>query len=480
MDSSKSALRRLRLFPALIIAALVCLHNPYFHTLDLLPDVIGYLCLYIAFFRLAASDESLAAAKRGFVRLAWLSVARAVGFVWSQGFVSGSERPTVVLCLVTVLGVLELMVALPTCTQLFRGLSYRATRQDGINILRGNLTAATCLWCQIFAVIKVALGVLPEITALADASFRQGVIPFNWYAYVIGFRLIAMLIGGVIGIIWLIKLCRYVSYVAKDATFWQNVADYCEADAAAHPARRSSRHLAVARWAWIIALFLTANFFIEDTNYIPSYLTPAALLVALAVLWPYLPRALAYVAAVVHSVHLIGSIWFYTKATAFLSEHTIYEIRREFHVREAYTGEVTIPAFVDAVLLFLSLGVLCAIVITLIRRYACRTETATYLHSAQELDDRRVTALLRAQILPAILGALTCVTHAVYYVVWADPDLIDRTGSIFTLYALFERFWAVDFAVALVFALFAYLRLSQATDALDRDKMIAAVGEVQV
>jgi hypothetical protein len=268
--SQANALKQLNWRPALYLPALIFLCNPNVQGLDILPDFIGYLLLVAGLRRVSLLDESFAEASRLFRRMAWLSAAQLIGIFWIFTVPSAEEVPTLVLLLCFVMGVLELMTVLPACRQLFHGLSYIGSRMDGTVLFTpvrgahgGDITDRACRRCQTFAVVKVVLCAIPELSSLTDASYRAGATLVNWYAYVHGFRAIAFVIGAVVGVIWLVRTARYLNRIAQDHALWNALLTRCEQDEAAHPERVPAGHLKLSCTLAILAFVFCINFSVE-------------------------------------------------------------------------------------------------------------------------------------------------------------------------------------------------------------------------
>ena len=502
MKKEKTALSRIGWRSYLWLPALLLLCNPNFHTLDLLPDVIGYVLLLVALRRLSDLDESFFEVKRACRRMAWLSVARGASLIWVLSFTAASEQPTLLLLCTFVIGVLELIVILPACTQLFRGLAYQATRLDGsavfetvsarriarINVKmerlerRGELTAQkrekmerrvralgrqrrrdvtdhACRACQTFAVVKTALCVVPELAALSYGGYEVGASKFPWYSYINGFRAMAFVVGIVVGIVWLCRMISYCRHIARDTSFWERLETRCREDEAAHPARVPARRL---RSAWVcisIALALGINFYVDNVNVLPGMLTPVALLVSLLFLHRYLPRLLTWTGIAVFAANAGVSTYAYLSQIGFFDEFYLSSYHGNWNVRAAYADRVLLPAAIEAVFALASLTVLALIVFCLIDRYTGSHGAATYQYSKEQLATIRRNQLKRHLLLPLIFGVVAIVMHVLYFYWLPEREMI----------------WLVDFATAAAFAIFGPWRLWDVREDLDAERMLAPI-----
>ena len=224
----------------LIALAPLFLWNPDIAVFDLLPDVIGYLLLSLGMSSLSYLNHHFEESAKRFYRMVAISAARLAFVLVLFGMVNSADRPTTMLLGNFVFGVLELMTLLPAYHHLFEGLIYAGSRQGvGQSIFKP--TAWSKLWSLVikrksefderntavsvtesfafttalFAVLKVTLNVLPEFSALTEHSEKA----LDLYRYVWIFRVVAVLLGAVIGIVWLLLALRYYVGILRDHEF---------------------------------------------------------------------------------------------------------------------------------------------------------------------------------------------------------------------------------------------------------------------
>jgi len=501
MKKEKNALQKINWRVGLWLPALIFLSNPNFHALDLLPDAIGYLLLIAALRRVSALDESFAFVTRAFRRMAWLSVARGVALIWALTMVNASEKPVLLLIISFALGVLELMTILPACSQLFKGLSYMATRLDGKIVFEGararrvahltaklkraeemgglsearrqkldrrirrlarhtseDITDRVCFSCQLFAVLKTALCVLPELSALSTSSYEAGAIRVNWYNYINLFRVFALFVGMIVGTVWLVRIIVYCTRIAGDTPMWERLLEKCDEDELVHPERRPARHMRLAIGLITVACVFYANLYFEGINLLPSFLSPVALLAALLVLWRYLPPMLGRIGAVVFGLQTVVSAYSYLSIVKFYAEHDIFRVALQFQVREQYNRLVIVPAIWEAAFALLSLAVVAAMLWVIIHRYTGSHGVGSYRYTVEELLRIRRAQLARLLILPLALAVVSIGCHVAYYYLLPEHEV----------------FWVVDVLAALAMTVFTNLRLRDVRDDLDMMRMVEA------
>lgn len=503
MEKGKTALQRIGWQAGLWVPALLLLSNPNLHTLDLLPDVIGYVLLLVGIRRLALLDAGFADVAKAFRRMLLLSLARMIGLVWIYTSTAAYEQPTLILSVCFVLGILELMTILPACKQLFGSLSYMATRLDGATVFesvrarkierlnkkmrrvakggsldsekqvkfdrkmrklsraRGDITDRMCRSCQIFAIVKTVLCVLPEFAGLAYAPYDAGAIRFNWYNYINGFRAIAWLICGVFGIVWLCRSISYIRHISRDEPFWERVWERCREDARLHPERKPAGRLRAAMALMAVGFVFFINFRFDGINVLPGFITPIAFLCATACLWTYLPGAVKSIATIVFSLQTLVSAYVWAQSNRFFGEFDLALYDINWNVRDAYGKYVMDMVWLEALTTLLSLATLGAMLFSLIDRYTASGGSATRSHTSQELTRMRRAGIKSCLVFPAILGVLMIAARVVNGYLLPEVEMI----------------WLVDLFASMAFAVFASLRVFTVKDEMRPEHMVPPADE---
>lgn len=492
MKESQAALGRIGWRRPLWMVALIFLFNPYFHGLDLLPDVIGYLLLIAGLRRVSLLDESFGEATRLLRRLAWLSVGRFLALVWIIAVPSADEQPTLLLLLCFVMGILELMAVIPACHQLFHGLIYLGSRMGGTVVLAsikdeqvrrlqnrlarmspddkrravlerrlsrarhgGDMADRICLGCQTFAVIKTVLCILPELTALTDTTYRAGATLINWYSYINGFRALAMMAGVVVGLVWLVSMMRYCLRIEADVPLWGALVMRCEEDEAAHPERRPAGKLRTARLLVLLAFAFCTNFSFDGVNILPGFVAALLMLAAILPLRAYLPRRVLWGSGVCLGLYAIAAAVSWTMTTTFFARYDLYAYFRSGTVQRAYDA-VCVATVVESVAMVIAFGALAWISATLIHHYTGAHDAATHACTREQMIRRRERALHRHLLPIPVLGVLSAAMHAVYAYLVIEYKFI----------------WMPDVALSALLLLFGWLRLYDLTEELDTRRML--------
>ncbi len=504
MNKQKTALQSIGWRVGLWLPALLLLSNPNLHTLDFLPDFIGYVLLLAGIRRLSLLDAGFAEVRRAFRRMLWLSIARMVGLIWVYTATAAYEQPTLILSVCFVLGVLELMTILPACRQLFGSLSYLATRLDGKAVFEdvhahkierltaklrraeqigsqdearkkkydrklrrlsrrstGDITDRMCRSCQMFAIAKTLFCVLPEFAALAYAPYDVGAIRFNWYAYIVGFRAIAFVIVAVFGIVWLCRAISYVGRISRDLPFWQRVAERCDEDARLHPERKPEGRLRYATFLLTVGFVFCINFRLDGINFLPGFVTPLAFLGAVICLASYLPGVVKMICGIVFSLQTVLSAYVWVQSNRFFGEFDLALYDINWNIRDAYARRVLDMAWPDALATVLSLVAVGAILFSLIERYTASGGAATHNYTSEDIARLRRKRIKCYLVFPAVLGVLMIAARLLncYLLPW------------------YEMMWLADLFASLAFAIFASLRVFAVKDELRPERMVSPDGE---
>ncbi len=491
MAKRNTALARIGWTRSAWIVALAFLFNPVMHGLDVLPDAVGYLALIGALRRVSALDESFAEASRLLRRMAWLSLARLVGLVWIIAVPSANEQPTLLLLLSFVLGVLELMTVFPACHQLFHGLSYLASRMGGTVVLTteqaerirrirqalerpmregrrarlerklkrirpsGDLSDRARMDCLVFAVVKTVLCVLPELSALSEPTYREGVTLVNWYSLVNFFRTAALVVGMVVGIVWLCRMARYLCRIETDTALWETLEARCDEDELAHPERVPAKHLRLFVGLALTAFVFCINFSVDSVDLFPSVLTPLLLLGALLPIRRYLPRVTVWLYALGCAVSLAASGVAMATSLIFFDRYDISAYFRSETVQRAYDG-VFVATVTESVAAALLLAVFFAAVYQMIARYTGHHDAATFCYTREQVVRVRRRQLVWHTLPVLVLGVLCAAAHPVYVYFLPEYDFV----------------WIPDVAVAVVFLFMSWMRLNDWREELDPRSML--------
>ncbi len=207
-----------------IAASAIFLFHPIIAFVDVLPDLIGYLLLWIGTYLLADLNGHMAEAKRRFCILFAVGAGQLVASAWvyrtlvfaKEGTVKPYEAPTTLLLLSFALLVLQICFLLPAMRELFAGLESLETRFDrkGSCKATARLKATTPVLLTIISILSA----LPEASILTSYEADKGnpLFRFDWYRYITLFRILAAIIALIIGTVWLVQWMRVFYRMCRD------------------------------------------------------------------------------------------------------------------------------------------------------------------------------------------------------------------------------------------------------------------------
>lgn len=258
---------RLLSFP-LLTAGLIFLFNPNINLFDPLPDAVGWFLLAAAVTGFSDVQPYFGAARRNFIRLGILNAVKIAALVLSLYIIAkypDNRAMLSVFCLS--FATLELIFALPTLRDLWRGFFYIGER-DGVDaaIAGGkNLPAFTVA----FLLVKHLGAFLPEFSLASVAYLDKGYSDSFLRAYPI-FVAGAVILGLAVGGIWLREALKYLKPLKKDAAFLS----YLERKRTENARTLSSAALCRREngLLWILsgALLLAIDFIADRQNLLPD------------------------------------------------------------------------------------------------------------------------------------------------------------------------------------------------------------------
>ena len=277
-----------------ITAGAFFLFEPYIGIIDLLPDCLGYLFLFLGFYRLADMDDRLMDGLKGAWKLALVGIARIVAMFLSFGFVSPTEQPVFMLLALFTLAVLDCIVLVPMWKNICGGLLYLGSREDATAMLdrRGafgktrvyNITERYTAVTTIFFILHEALAVLPELTVLSHekggADLGNGT---QYYDFVGLFRLTGMTVSLVLGIVWLTLTIRFIHRIKGDKPFFERLTAKYRAEVLPRHDMWAMRAVRASLVCLTVAAVLSLDFYLDGINIIPD--TLAAVLMLLSVIF---------------------------------------------------------------------------------------------------------------------------------------------------------------------------------------------------
>lgn len=221
-------------FYNLLIFSLVFLLNPNINVIDIMPDFIAWLVLAKLFERAADSAPYFEEARAGFIKLAYINLAKVLGLALILLVKSKDTSDNNIFALVSFgFMAVELIFLIPAVKNLFAALFHLGERADApalisrwetkksgilgeiITRLLNAETASTFTYA--FVTIKALASTLPDFFLLTRETDKGHVVNFSGaYPTVL---LVSFLVALIVGVLWFIKVKLYVDKVRDEGRF---------------------------------------------------------------------------------------------------------------------------------------------------------------------------------------------------------------------------------------------------------------------
>ncbi len=429
---------RKRMGIGLIAVSVLFLWNPDFLAVfDLLPDVVGYVLLSLGLSSLSYLNHHFDQSAKHFNRMIALSVARAAFVLILFGLVSSYDRSTTILLGNFVFGVLELMVLLPAYKHLFEGFLYAGSRSGaGKSVFAQRMIAPLTAF---FIICKNVLNVLPEFTVLTEHA-EKGI---NLYPYVGILRLGSMLIGGLLGFIWLVLMLIYLIGILADKKYVQYLHDQYMREIYPNTDLFVAKRYKLGSFFLLLGVLLMMDLPMENVNLLPDFLSAAFLIAGVLVLRHYLSSYKPCV-LVVGAYGFVSAFDFYWQIRYFKLEG--------FTAKAALNGAEATQAYVVSCVL----SVICAVafVLAMLSVLSClrdmiRAHTGFMLHHTDMQTYGKQNALhkqLMRGLIPVLVMTVVCALGSVAYTFMLPFGGL--SGAWFTILA--SLWWLINLALGVV------------------------------
>lgn len=320
----------------LMCLAAFFLFNPTVSVVDILPDCVGYITLYFALRKLADINDHMETAITYTKRMIIVSIAQLLSVVVLFGMVSEMEKPTTYLLFSFVVSVCEVVFLPKLYGELFEGLTYLASRKDGVAVFENHSTERMSRLTAFFYISKAILSTLPEFSSLALGTESRWRFLYNYIGL---FRTVAVLIMLPIGIYWFCRLCKYVKRICADRPFIQRLEEHYEQEVAPKQEIFVQRSVAVAFVLFSIGICFSMDLYADNQSVFPDLFAPIFILIGLTLMRKHIA---------------IKKIAFWLCGVNFLSSSATFFVNYYFH--ENYTILLTriLPEAYDA---YVALGI---------------------------------------------------------------------------------------------------------------------------
>ena len=430
----------------LVFAGLLFFFNPYFAVIDLLPDFIGCLLIYIGLTRPALINHTVREARAAFLKLALIDIAKNVILLIGMG-AGSTEQPTALLLISFSAVAVGLFFMIPAIIKLFDALFSLSTLDDCPALYqtkKKGLSRLDLLERQTirFFFLKEGLCLLPEFAALTVSAYElDGKIPL--YDFIGLMRTVSFITVLVLGILWLIRLSGVFAALWRDRAFFERIEEKHSTYLATHPGVAIIRRYGTAFLLLFAGALLLCDFYLDFKNVLPD-LAAAILLIAGVLLLQITPQKKI---ATVASLSAFGAI-------ATVSSHLSYRFALDFApsaiAKDQAAADAYFQMWVFSLLeLFAFLAVL-ALLLLALREVIARQAGYLPTGAPSEFDQRARKEFLEEfdmrLLICFVVGFLSALCSFLY-------DYIKQLPADGSLYML-EYVWVIDFAFALLFAFF--------------------------
>lgn len=458
----------------LLICGFVFFCNPNINVIDILPDCIGCLLIVIALTKLGDLCADIGDAKQAFLTLFWITASKLpalILLVWITSTNVGEE--TMRLVFAFCYAVAETVFGLRAFSLLFDGFAYLGTRQAGgeflytlpqkqPNVRKNGKTRRVRVRrfetlsrvTAIFLIVKAALYTLPEAANLSSYDTLgyitpEGMALSGFYSL---FVLLSLLVGTIVGIVWLYTVCRYVRHIAKQKAFWQGLYTQYKDTVLTRNGIFVMRHMHIFTILASVAAIFSVDFYFDEVNCLPDFISAILFFTAACVIAKdaggarslKITSVLYFVASMATFVTMIG----FTNSYPYSAVHKI-ENAQTLYARYAISNAVAQIAFV-AVMFSLA-----ALLMRIVRAHTGINTVTGVSNSSRPLVQvyRGRTVRLR------IFSTAAAVMSVLYFYFVVDIKTIQLRANAYTdggylYFPKFEIAWMVDFAIAMLYAIF--------------------------
>lgn len=429
----------------IIFLGFVFFFNPTIAVIDVLPDFIGCIIIWLGLSRLSLIHPNMQAARSGFLKLALIDVAKSLSLIVIFGMGNHSEQPTLLLVAAFAAAVVELLFLIPAFRSLFDGLFSMASRYDCIELYgdRGGRLSRTDLMYRmtvIFLIVREAVCLLPELTSLTTSSFSDS----RWdriYEYIGVMRTVACLLVGVAGIAWLVSLALYYRRLRRQTEMMQGLWTVYQEYYSSHPGIAVKRRHGASLTLLFAGALLLTDFYLDFQNVLPDAL--AGLLLAAGALIPAVPRMYRICTACLAVTYSV---------VAYISSELSYEFLREYSVSEIGKSQAADAAYRNMWLLslleFVLFMALLVMLLLLLRAVVRKWAGYRAQHTQNEFEERCQKSMFSdfdgQLLLCSVMGFISGLFSFLYDYIKVMPGK--------GIYHLLEYLWIFDFCAAIVFA----------------------------
>ena len=272
----------------LVLAGMCFFFNPSFAAVDLLPDFIGCLLIWLGLSRAAVVSAPMAEARSAFLKLAAVDLAKFFALMVVFGSGSSTEQPVSLLIIAFSAAVVGLYFFTVALRALFEGFSSLSVTYDCVALYQTrpsgrSRTEEVARFATLFVFLREIICLVPEFTALS-LNALDGLNTRPMYDHIGVMRLLACVAVLVLGVIYLVRVCKFFALLGRERALCEGLGARYGAHIQAHPGIAVERRHTAAFLLLGLGAFLLADFQLDFRNVIPDAAAAGCLLLGVLLL----------------------------------------------------------------------------------------------------------------------------------------------------------------------------------------------------
>lgn len=266
----------------LITVGIIFLCNPIFGMTDILPDVIGCLCLWLGLTELSYVESRMDSARK---RLLLLAAVCGIKLVLTPS-VSRSGVSSDMLAATAFFGVIEALLLILIINDLYEGLAYAVSRRgegESLKVFDGAKILAV-----VFVLLRTLLNILPECASIFELAAYNDITNAELFYSIAGLKNYFHLLNGflvlIAGIWWAVSLCGVFRRLRKDPLFIADLETAYNSNYSGNIAAKVKIWLRVAARIVMLALVFYFPLDIVFTSVLPNFVATALLLLGVGLM----------------------------------------------------------------------------------------------------------------------------------------------------------------------------------------------------
>ncbi len=458
----------------LVFIGLLFFFNPYFAVIDFLPDFIGCILILCGLERVSCINRTMGEARTAFFKLLAFDLVKSIVIVIMMAITPDAERPVALLSLSFVYAIVGFYFTYGAMSALFDGFYNLAAtgdcpalwtnckHQSVFVLLFDKCRAALARRSQeeaapramrerscteqmlrrtlVFVAIKEIVCTLPEFAALSTSTYIDSDL-IRIYDHIGIMRFLAFFAVAIVGVVWLVYLCRYFALLRRQKSFREELGARYAEFVHTHPGAAVTRRYGLVFILFAFGAACLCDFYIDFKNILPDWLGAACFL--LGILLTDLSRKQKLIggagALVFGTLTILSTRFSY----AFVTNYSGAEISKTAEAASAYQL-MWLMALGEFLTFLVMLGCVLWLLRIIIQKWA-----GYIAHFEDHAFEKRRRAAFLAEFDGELLkvfvfGFLSGLVSFLYDYIKEIPGK--------GIFRLLEFFWAVDFSLALVFA----------------------------